>query len=392
MVMMSARIKILITGGHLTPALAVMSEMQSRGYKDFIWVGHKYNQWGSRSTSPEFQIVHELGLQFIDLKAGKLTRNWGEGGWRAGIVNLIKIPFGFLHSAWIIMRHQPDVVISFGGYLALPIAIIAKLMGKLVITHEQTAVTGLTNRIIPRFADKVLISWQSSAQYYPPAKTIFTGNPLRPEIFAVKSHNFNFTNDLPTIYITGGNQGSHKLNVAIFDCLADLLPVCNVIHQTGNSTATGDNLRSKEILSKLSPELKEHYWPADFVPSAHIGEAFALSSLVIARSGANTTSEILALAKPAILVPIPWVTHNEQQLNAEIAAQTGIATILPEAELTAESLYREINSWLKALAQQKTPTGKDLRAAQVDARNQIDPYAAQKIVQVIESLIEEHKK
>ncbi len=378
--------RILVTGGHMTPALAVIEQLRSKGYADFVWVGHKYNQAGSNKPSPEFQTVTKLNIPFIDLKAGKLSRNWDDLA--SAVLNLIKIPWGFVHSLFIILKYQPDLVLSFGGYLALPIAIMGKLLGKKVITHEQTVVSGLTNRIIPKFADKILISWPSSAKFYPAQKTLITGNPLRPEIFQSKSQEFDFANNLPVVYITGGNQGSHKLNQAIFDKLADLLQIANLIHQTGNSSLTQDNQKAASLKSALPAELVSRYYPLDFVFENQIGEVFAKANLVVSRAGANTTSELLALGKLSIFIPIPWVTHNEQQLNAELAAKTGLATIITEAELSPTNLFDRIVAGLKLFSSQQGFNQRPFSECQQQARNLIRTDAAELIAQEIIKVIQ----
>ena len=382
------KIRILVTGGHMTPALAVIADLQQRGFRNFVWVGHKYNQAGDKETSAEYKSIAQAGIPFIDLKAGKLSRNWGGGSWLTGVVNLLKIPFGFLMSFMIILRHRPHLIVSFGGYLALPIVIVGRILGVKVVTHEQTAVTGLTNKIIPHFAHKIFISWPSSAKYYPAAKTTLTGNPLRPEIFIVKSNTISNPESLPVIYITGGNQGSHKLNQAIFPILADLLMQAVVIHQTGSSSATNDAQKSQQIKAQLPASLQPRYYPQPYIFGDDIGEVFSKASLVIARSGANTTYEVLALQKPTIFIPIPWVTHNEQFLNASIAAETGIATILPEKELSPEALKQRVVESLSLIKQDLGFNNQQLPDAKQAAKRLIILNAAQHIGDEIMQLLE----
>jgi UDP-N-acetylglucosamine--N-acetylmuramyl-(pentapeptide) pyrophosphoryl-undecaprenol N-acetylglucosamine transferase len=370
----------------MTPAFAVISKLKEQGASKFVWVGHKYNQAGSRIPSAEFQTVIQMGIPFVDLRAGKLSRNWDD--LVSGAMNLLKIPWGFVHSFFIILKYQPDMILSFGGYLALPIVVMGKLLGKKVITHEQTVVSGLTNRIIPRFADKILISWPSSAKFYPPSKTVLTGNPLRPEIFNATSNAFALDQSLPTIYITGGNQGSHKINQAIFDKLPDILQVANVIHQTGNSSITGDAEKSKQLQSQLPEELRKRYFPLPFIFGEQIGEVFAKSDLVISRAGANTTYELLALGKLCIFIPIPWVTHNEQQLNAEIAAGTGLGTIVKESELTASSLFDRIVIGLNLIKSQQGFNSEPIATCRQKAQSLVKRDAANLIVQEVMQLLQ----
>lgn len=374
----------------MTPALAVVSALKKYASEqeveyEFVWVGHKYNQHGNKNPSAEYNSITNMGIKFINLTAGKLTRNWGGDNWQAGLINFIKIPIGFIQSAWIILKYRPRLIMSFGGYLALPISIVGKILGRKVVTHEQTAVTGLTNRIIPKFADKILISWPSSAKYYPAHKTVLTGNPLRPEIFEVSSQSFELNSNLPTIYLTAGNQGSHKLNEAIFPKLDQILDRANFIHQTGNSSVTGDfekaKLLEQEYQGKYKAgEVKGIYHVRDFVYSTEVGEAFGKADLIIARAGANTTYEILALSKPAIFVPIPWVTHNEQFKNASLAKETGIGEIINEQDLTSELLLERILNAIDLNSQGKSISGTPLEEAKQQAKAVVKLDAANLIV------------
>ncbi|MBE0573771.1 glycosyltransferase, partial [Candidatus Dojkabacteria bacterium] len=229
--------KILVTGGHLTPAIAVVTELKKRGYSNFVWIGHKYNQASTKTPSAEFNTVTNSSIPFYNLKTGKLIRDWSFSTFIYGIKNLFWILLGFINSLRIILKERPRLILSFGGYLALPVVITGKLLGARIVTHEQTIVTGLANKIISKFANKVLISWESSFKYFNAAKTIFTGNPIRSEVFEVTNDNLveNLNPDLPTLLIYGGNQGAHEINKRIFDILEDLLNDFNIIHQTGSS-------------------------------------------------------------------------------------------------------------------------------------------------------------
>ncbi len=340
---------ILITGGHMTPALAIQSRLREEGFSNFIWIGHKYNQTHATTTSPEYKTVKAMpDTRFIDLPAGKLVRSWHKSFEQLvlAVKNLLKIPYGFILAFWIILRNRPLIVASFGGYLGLPVVISAWMLRIPAITHEQTVVSGLANRMIAKFVNKIFISWPDSASYYPADKTILSGNPIRPEVFMQQSNLLNFDSyKLPTIYITCGNQGAVVINRAVLAALPDLLTRANIIHQTGSAEAT--KLLLEELVIPL--ELKPRYFQKDFFFANEVGEAFAKADFVIARAGANTVTELLALGKPALLIPIPWVTQNEQFKNAKYLEDLGIAHILPQQELTAETLLSSVDSLLSIL-------------------------------------------
>lgn len=332
--------KIVVTGGHHTTALSVIEEIKKRKLDydldcEIIWIGHKFSMWGDRNVSAEYREIMSLGIRFINLKTGKFYRT-------AHPLKLLRIPFGFLQALFYLGKINPDLVISFGGYLSVPVAFAASLLGVPLVIHEQTASAGLGNRVCSRLARKVFISFSSSKRYFPENKTFLIGNPLRREIF-FDGHLFKFRNDAKTIYITGGKQGSHRIN----DLVAGLLPVIlfnyNVIHQSGSSSVYEDLVRLSEIKSGLSEELRERYVVKDFFGREEIGSVFARADLIIGRAGANTVYEIGALGKPALLIPIAWSSFSEQEENARFLVSGGGALVLGEKTLRGERLLSEIN-------------------------------------------------
>lgn len=356
---------IFITGGHMTPALAVQQKLREEGFSKFVWIGHKYNQTHATTTSPEYKTVEEMeDTLFINLPAGKLVRSWYKSReqFLLAIKNILKIPYGFLLSLWLILRWRPLIIASFGGYLGLPVVICARILRIPAITHEQTIVTGMANRTIGRFANRIFISWPESAQYYPEQKTILSGNPIRPDVFEVKTNNLQFKNDsLPTIYITCGNQGAVVINRVVLAALPELLKAANIVHQTG-SAATTQKLLSQ---TQIPTELPGQYIQQDYYFADEVGEAFSKADIVIARAGANTVSEVLALAKPTLFIPIPWVTQNEQYKNAKFAESLGIGRILPQDELDADSLTKMVLAIITDLNQGIPSAETKAKAAQV---------------------------
>jgi len=380
---------ILITGGHATPAFAVITELKRRGYSNFVWVGHKYNQQGNKEVSPEYRFVEELGIKFINLKTGKINRKWTLQNFVPSIVSLLMIAYGFIQAKLILLRNRPRVIVSFGGYLAVPIVFMGWVLRIKIITHEQTIVTGLANKFISKFANKVCISWESSKQYFPPKKTVLTGNPIRREVFKLESD--ELTRDLdskkPTLYITGGNQGAHEMNKRIFEFLPNLLQECNIIHQTGNSTVTNDYQKALDMKKELKGDISIRYVPVDYVSSEQIGSVFNKADVVFSRSGANTVSELLALGKLSILMPIPWTSGDEQTKNARIIEETGLGFIIIQKDtLTSKQIYQTILLALNQIKTGKGFNGRDIDECKEMAKEKIILDAPQKVADVVESL------
>jgi UDP-N-acetylglucosamine--N-acetylmuramyl-(pentapeptide) pyrophosphoryl-undecaprenol N-acetylglucosamine transferase len=291
--------------------------------------------WGDKSVSAEYQEITARGIPFYNLKAGKLYKTFHP-------LKLLRLPFGFLQAFYYLLRIRPQLIVSFGGYLAPPVVISGWLLRIPSVTHEQTVEGGWANRLVARFAKKVFVTWEESLKYFPKEKTIVTGNPLRPAIFESRQQFNNETmKQLPTIYITGGKQGSHIINVVAGHALPHLLEKYNIIHQCGRSSVYNDYQELKEISSdggEISSEMRSRYILKDYFTEDEIGAVFAAADLVISRAGANIVYELAALGKPAILIPLPWVSHDEQHKNAQILVDTGSAVILEEKDLTPDSL------------------------------------------------------
>jgi len=260
---------------------------------------------------------------------------------------LIRLPFGFLQAVHYLLKIQPQLIVSFGGYLAPPAVIAGWFLGVPSLTHEQTVVGGWANKLVARFAKKVFVSWEESVQYFPKDKTIVVGNPVRKAIFdqtqksKLKNQILSQNSKLGTIYVTGGKQGAHVLNEAVREALPELLEKYKVIHQCGHSTVFRDYQGLKELSSdggELSSDLRSRYLLKDYFTEEEIGAVFAAADIVISRAGANIVYELAALGKPAILIPIPWVSHEEQMKNARILANAGSAVILEEKNLSAKSI------------------------------------------------------
>ncbi|NTV31294.1 UDP-N-acetylglucosamine--N-acetylmuramyl-(pentapeptide) pyrophosphoryl-undecaprenol N-acetylglucosamine transferase [candidate division WWE3 bacterium] len=330
---------IAFTGGHHNSALSVAVEVEKRKLAKVIWFGHKFTMLGDTKPSAEFTEVTKNNIPFYDIKAGKVYKTFN-------LIHWLRLPFGFFQSYWYLMRVRPALVVSFGGYLAAPVVLAAWLQGIPSVTHEQTSVVGLSNRFISLFVKKIFITWPQSKQYFDSEKTVVTGLPLRENIFTTQTSEKLFNNSLPVIYVTGGKQGSHVINMAIRDVLPRLLEFANVIHQSGATTVTNDFEALAEIRKRLPDNLRDRYLLFPYIYQDQIGNIFSQTDLIIARAGAHTVYEVAALGMPALFIPIPWVSHNEQYKNARMLVNKGSAIIVPEDSLTPQSLLQEIKRML----------------------------------------------
>lgn len=316
--------KILITGGHTSPALAIIDELKNNprfnGHSVYF-VGKKFDDKKSNKISLEFQEVQKRNVPFYELTAGRLTRIASV----KTFVNFAKTPYGF-YRAWQVLNNiRPEIVISFGGYIALPIAIMSYFMGIPVFTHEQTMRPGLTNRLIAIIAKKIYVAFDEAKKYFHTSKTKFVGNPIKKSVLSVNNKPFELDKSKPVIYVTGGSLGSHSINIIVEKIIDKLLDRYVVIHQTGVDPIYDDFARLNELRDKLISEKRRNYYLRKHILDQDIGYVFSKTDLVIGRSGANTFFELIALEKPAILIPLPWSANDEQRIQAELfnAAKVG---------------------------------------------------------------------
>lgn len=330
-----AKKRIIITGGHHTCALVVAQALIKKGHQVF-WLGHKYSMWGDQNESAEYLEVTKAKIPFFELKAGKYWKTLNPK-------KLIRLPLGFVQALVYLLKIKPDLIVSFGGYLALPVVIVGWLLRIPAVTHEQTVVAGRVNKLITPFVKKIFLTWPQTKKYYPPSKTVVTGLPLRKEIFEKKTKRYEFRNKLPTIYVTGGKQGSHVINKAVFAVLDELLERYNLIHQCGLSSLHDDYQLAKEKKEGLGEKKKKRYKIADYIFPQDIGAVFTKADLVVGRAGAHTIYELAALGKPAILIPLPILYQNEQVENARLLEEAGLAKVLLQKDPEGKSLLQAIN-------------------------------------------------
>ncbi len=380
--------KILIVaggGGHFAPALAVIEKLPKEC--EILVVGRKYVFEGDQSLSLEYQTATKLNLPFRPLTTGRLQRKFT----RYTINSLLKIPIGLSQATSILTQFKPDVVLSFGGYVSVPITLAASILRIPLVIHEQTLEAGISNKLVSKFARKVCISWEQSAKYFPAGKTILTGNPLRKEFEMGDLRTDKFKKTLsharphePTIYVTGGSSGSHAINILIEGVVEKLLQKYNIVHQVGEAKQYNDFERLSKLRDSLDMELKSGYTLVKYIEPSKVADYLNTANLVIARSGMNTVTELMYFGKPSILIPLPYGQHQEQLKNAQFMKSLGLAEIAEQSTLTSEKLSVLIDQIFANI---------DTYSNNADAgRKLIDKNAADKIIEVVYEAGEQKKK
>ncbi len=363
--------KIILIGGHLSPALSVLEALPKN--TKVLFIGRKYAMEGDNALSLEYKTITSLKIPFVGLNTGRLQRKLT----KYTLLSLLKIPFGIIKSFLILIRFRPDVVVGFGGYVSIPVIFCAFLLRIPVVIHEQTLGAGLANRLVSRFAKKICLSWDSSKEYFPQDKIVMTGNPIRK--FPIFHNKFSlFKNNLPTIYITGGSLGSHTINILIEGIISELLEKYNIIHQSGDTYEYRDFERMEEIRMNLPEKLRDNYILKKFIDPSQIGDLLNLSSLVISRSGMNTVTELIYFEKPALLIPLPFSQNNEQLKNAKFLEKIGLGIVLPQSKANRKKLVKAIELMLN--------NRKKYKINQEEFRGLSGKNAAQNIISVINNV------
>jgi len=329
---------IIITGTHITPALEIIRQLKTDSQINWQinYIGRKYNSSVDNSPSIESKIIPKINVNFYSINCGKFDRRWIPNTIK-GFPQTIKSVFAAFK---LIKKIKPDLIVSFGGYVSVPV-IIASFFKKIPsITHEQTLTNSLTTKINSFFVNIVALSFNNQKQKngLPEDKIVITGNLLRQEIFNPKNSKIeNQLNKIKTkiIFITAGNQGSHSINLIIKQILPDLKDFF-IIHQTGKKDFNKFNKLSKNY---------QNYQVFDYLEANDIGHIFNKSKIIISRSGANTSQEIVALNKKSILIPLKVSQQNEQLLNAFWVKEKlpKLTEIIEEKNLNASNLLNKIN-------------------------------------------------
>jgi UDP-N-acetylglucosamine--N-acetylmuramyl-(pentapeptide) pyrophosphoryl-undecaprenol N-acetylglucosamine transferase len=325
------------TGGHTSPGLAVAARLRERGVTH-AWIGSR--------DGLEARRAGELGISYHAIPTGKLRRYWA---WRNVTDLAVNVPAGVVRAWALLRRLRPRVVLATGGFVALPVVLAAALARVPVVVHEQTAVPGLANRLAARRARRIGVTFAESGRHFPSDRVVVTGNPLRPDVRAGSRAGavarFRLDPALPLVYVTGGAQGAHAINRAVGEIAGELLAHAQVIHQCGDNPATGDRAWLAARREALPAALAARYTVLPWV-GAELADIYAAATLVVARAGAGTVNECCQLGLPALYIPLPGTSGDEQTANARLVGRAGGCSILPQASLTPEMLLERVRSLL----------------------------------------------
>lgn len=334
--------------------MALIDYIQIHKFGDeIIFFGRLFARQTGDQPAHEQEEVLKRQVQFVPYNSGKLNNQSFWGIIKNSFLILKALPHAFI----LLAKYQPDVLVSFGSYMAVPLASVAWILRIPVITHEQTQTIGVSNKFIGIFAQKIAISHPASMAYLSKKRTALIGPVIRPQI--IKSSKttpswYNPKTTKPIIYITGGSQGSEIINCTVGQILSQLTKKWFIIHQCGSKSSNRNYTQELTSLAKRLPKHQQNnYVVLEWLSEKDLSWALANAQLVISRAGANTVDEILFHSLPSILIPLPFAYKQEQLKNALVLADKGGAVVLEQKNLNAKNLLNTINQIFPNLHQMR---------------------------------------
>lgn len=321
------------TLGPVMPLIAVYQEMK-KNHADWqcLWVGTK--------NGPEERLVKSYGLEYYALPSAKLRRY---ASWQ-NVLDFFVFWLAFFYSWRLIKKFQPTVLFTAGGFVSVPLHLAAWCQKKVTVVHQQDVRVGLANKVMAHFANYVTTSLPASVKQFPKRKTIWLGNPVRQGVLRGSREEairiFGLDPGLPTVLVLGGGTGALSLNKLVSRSLGNLLDYCQIIHMTGS----GKEMIVPNFAGGNRDEMLKHrYHPAQFLEEDFLAHAYAVADLVVARAGFSTLSELTALGKAVLPVPI-YNSHQED--NAQYFAERSGAPVFYENKETFDGFALRIKQLL----------------------------------------------
>lgn len=319
------------TGGHVLPAAAIVEEIRRRDLDtELLWIGGH--------AGVEREIAESNRIPFTAIQTGKLRRYLAV----QTVTDMLRIPVGMGQAYRKLRSFKPDVIFGTGGAVSFPTVFAGSRLAP-ILTHEQTAQIGISNKMACRYADVFAVGFEQTAQLARQRheRVVVTGNPVRASILNGSREKglrrYGFSADMPVLYVTGGARGASPLNTRIEAMLPDLLKHTQVLHQAGPASANDDVARLRALRDTWPEEIQRRYHVEEFIRE-EIADVYAMASLVFARAGAGTVTELGRVGLPSILVPLPGTWGDEQRKNAALLTAVNAAIVIEQSDATPERL------------------------------------------------------
>jgi len=317
------------TGGHIYPGICIARQLINQNEYTPVFIIKKNDR--------AINLLNKEGFQYHEINISGLPRKPSI----AHIKFLFNLFISLFQTIYLLLKIRPAYSFGLGGYISFPVIFMSWLFRVPTIIHEQNYIPGLTTKILSRFCSKVAISFPQTKQYLKNKQVVLAGNPVREEIRTISRDDAysvieRLSNKKPdkskfTALVFGGSQGAAGINRVLPDTLRRLncKDKVQVIHITGEKEFDSISAQYNEIAGItviIFPYLE------------NIAAAYSIADLVICRSGATTISELIAVSKPAILIPFPYATENHQKFNALYLGDAGAAEVLEEKDMTSGKL------------------------------------------------------
>ncbi len=332
------------TAGHINPALAIADKIKAEQPDSVI-------EYVGTPTGMENQLVPKAGYKIHGVAVRGFKRKLSLDNIDAAVKAFTSVS----KAKKIIKEFKPDIVIGTGGYVCWPVMKAAAKMGVPTAIHESNAVPGVATKMLSKMVDKIMISFESTKDYFNCDRTKFvlTGNPVSEKILkadkAEMRKKLGIPDDKVVILSAGGSLGARRINEAVFHLINEYsVKDDGVFHF--HATGRGGFEEQAELYAKAGFEradedslVKNNVAVMRYI--YNMPEVLACADVVICRAGAMTLSEIAAMKKSAVIIPSPNVTNNHQYKNAKVLADGDAATLIEEKELTGELLLEKVKMY-----------------------------------------------
>ncbi len=332
------------TAGHINPALAIADKIKSENPNAVI-------EYVGTPTGMENQLVPKAGYKIHGVAVRGFRRKLSLDNIDAAVKAVTSV----IKAKRIIKDFKPDIVIGTGGYVSWPVVKAASGMKVPTLIHEQNAVPGVTTKMLSKYADKVMISFESSREYFDcdKSKLVLTGNPVSEKMLKTDKSEMRKKLGIPdgaiVIVSAGGSLGAKMLNAAVFELIKDYSVKAEKVYHF-HATGKGGFDEQAELyeglgFAKTDDEtlVKNNVTVKKYIYNMH--ELLASADIVVCRAGAMTLSEIAAMHKASVIIPSPNVTNNHQYKNAKVLADKNAAILIEEKDLTGELLCKKVKEY-----------------------------------------------
>ncbi len=330
------------SGGHFYPLIAITQSIRDLvKERNLLQVKIYY-----LAPSPyNAGVLFDNEIEFRKIHVGKVRRYFSI----QNIFDIIISAYGFVEAFFKVFSIYPDVVVSKGGFMSLPVVYAAHLLRIPIVIHENDSVPGRANTFAAKYATKIALSYAEAGEYFDQKKVAWTGNPLRKEILTpVREGAFEYMKlepGIPVVTVMGGSLGAKTINDTLLNALPELVTKYQIVHQTGKLNFKEVESTARVILEN-SPT-KDRYHPYDYLNELSLRMVAGVSDIIITRGG-STIFEIAAWGIPSIIVPITDSNGDHQRKNSYNYARSGGSIVIDENNLTSEILATEIKDILES--------------------------------------------